>query len=89
MNDTERYPKIDSSVTTHTSDVKKKKFTDDDTTYGNPSKILLINWTLPMIFSSIYPCIAVGFANGRGTMHALQMIASEVIDMDTALQYTV
>ena len=42
-------PKSNPLVANHTSDGKKRKFTDTDTTNGNSPQKLLINQTLPII----------------------------------------
>ena len=71
--------KSDPLVATHTSDEKKGKFSDTDTTNVNYPQRLLINRTLPMIIPPIDPRIADGVTAGRGTEHARQTIASKVI----------
>ena len=70
-------------VATHTSDGKKRKVTDTDTTNGNSPQKLLINQTIPVITSLINLSIADGVASGRVTLHALQTIASKLIVTDT------
>ena len=69
--DVEIDPKIDLLVATRTSDRKKIKVTDIDTTNGNSPQNLLINLTLPIIIQPIDPRISDGVAAGRGTTRAL------------------
>ena len=83
-NDAEVNPKSDLLVYTHTSDGKKRKVTDTDTTNGNSSKKILINWTLSIIIPHIYPQIPDGVESGRGTTHACQTLTSKVIVTDAA-----
>ena len=82
--DAERDQKSDPLVATHTSDGKKRKVTDNDTTNVNYPPKLLINRTLSIITPSINPRIADGITAGRGTTHVLQEIASKVIVTDAA-----
>ena len=83
-NDAKSDPKSDPLVATHTSDGKKRKVTDTDTTNINYPQKLLINRTLLMIIPPIDPHIADGLASGRGTTHALQMPALNLIVTDAA-----
>ena len=71
-------------VDTHTSDGKKRKFTNNDTTNRNYPQKLLINRTLPIIIPPIDPHILDGVASGRGIMHARQTPTSKVIVTDMA-----
>ena len=82
--DAEGDPKSDPLVATHTSDGKKIKVTDTDTTNRNYPQKLLINWTLPMTIPPIDPRITDGFAAVIGTTHAHQTSALEVIVTDAA-----
>ena len=61
-NDADGDPKSDQVVATHTSDGKKRKVTDTDTTNGNSPQNLLINRTLPIIIMPIEPQITNGVA---------------------------
>ena len=83
-NDAERDPKSYPLVSTHTSDKKKRKVTDTDTTNESSQQKLLINWTLPMIIPTIDPRIADGVVDGRGTRHVCQTPASKLIVLDAA-----
>ena len=80
--DAEGDPKGDPLVATHTSEGKKIKVTDTDTTNGNSPQKLLINGTILVIILPISPCISDGVASGIGTTHARQTIALKVIIMD-------
>ena len=79
-NDTERDP----LVATHTSDRKKRKVTDNDTTNRKSPQKSLINRTLPMAIPLIDPRIPDGVAAGRWTTHAHQTPASKVTATDMA-----
>ena len=68
--DSESNPKIDPLVATNTSDGKKRKVTDTDTTNINSPQKLLINRTLPMIIPPTDLLIADGIAADRGNKHA-------------------
>ena len=87
-NDAEGDQKSDPLVATHTSDGKKRKVTDTDTTYRNYSHKLLINRTLPVIVAPIDPQIVDGDAAGRGTMLARQMPASKMIVTDATRAFS-
>ena len=80
--DAESNPKNDPLVATHTSDGKKRKVTDTDTTNRIFPQKLLINRTIPVIISPIDPPIADEVAASRGTLHARQKIASKEIVTD-------
>ena len=68
--DAEIDPKSDQLLATNTSDGKKRKVTDNDTTNRNSPQKLLINLTIPVITLPIDPPIADGFAASRGTLYA-------------------
>ena len=82
--ETERNPKSDPLVDTHTSDRKKRKVTDTGTTNGNHPQKILINRTLPITTPPIEPPIAYVAASDIGTTHARHTIASKVIVTDAA-----
>ena len=81
--DAEIDPKSDQLVATNTSDRKKRKVTDTDTTGRNSPHKLLINRLIPEIIPikipSINPPIADGVAASGETLHARQKITSEEI----------
>ena len=81
--ESESDPKRDPLVATHTSDGKKRKFTDNDTTNGNYPQKLLINRLIPVIILTIELTIADGVAAVRGTAHARHTIALKVIITNT------
>ena len=68
--DAEGNPKIDPKVDTHTSDGKKIKVTDTNTTNRNSQHKLFFKRNLRMIILTIDPQIAGGVAACRGTTHA-------------------
>ena len=84
----ERDPNSDPLVATHTSDVKKRKVTDTDTTNIKYPQTLLINRLIPeiipVIILPINPPIAYGVEASRGTLHAHEMITLKEIFMDAA-----
>ena len=82
--DAESDPKSDPLVATHTSDGKKRKITDTDTTNGNSPQKLLINRTIPVIIPPIEPPIADGVASSRETFYLRQMSDLKEIVTDTA-----
>ena len=82
-NDADSDPKSDPLVDTHTSDGKKRKVTNTDTTNGNSPKILLINRTFLVIISPIDPWLPGGIKTGRGTTHSCQTHALKVIVANT------
>ena len=86
--DAESDPKINQLVATHTSDVKKRKVTDNDTTNGNSQHLLSINRLIPKIIPVIIPKIDLlitdGVATSRETLHARQTITSKEIVTDVA-----
>ena len=82
--DAESDTNSDQLVATHTSDGKKRKFTDTDTNNGNSPQKFLINRTIPVIIPPIDPPIADGVAASRGTLHANHTIASKEIVTDAA-----
>ena len=82
--DAEGDQKSDQLVDTHTSDGKKRKVTDNDTTNVNPPQKLWINRTIPATLLLINPRITDGDVAGRGTTHVAQTPASKVIVVDTA-----
>ena len=63
-------PKSNQLVAACTSDGKKRKVADTDTTNGNSPQKLLINRTIPVIISLIDPPIADWVAASIGTFHA-------------------
>ena len=71
-------------LATHTSDGKKRKVADTDTTNGNSPQKLLINRTIPVIILPINPPIVDGVAASRGTTYERQTIFSNVIITDAA-----
>ena len=79
-NDAEIDPKSDQLVATHTSDGKKRKVTDADTTDGKFSKKSLINRIIPeiipVIILSVNPPITDGVAENGRNLHAHQIITS-------------
>ena len=83
-NDAEDEPKRNPLVDTHTSDGKKRKVTDTDTTNRNSPQKLLINRTIPTIIPPIDPWITDGVAAVRGTTHAHQTPTLKVIVPDAA-----
>ena len=83
-NNAESDPKSDQVVATHTSDRKKRKVTDADTTNGNYPHKLLINRTIPVIIPLIYPPIADGVVASIVTLHARQTISLKEIFTDVA-----
>ena len=82
--DAESDQKRDSLVATHTSDRKKRKVTDADTTNINSPQKILIKRTLPMIIPPIDPWVEDGVEAGRGTTYARQTLYLEVIIPDAA-----
>ena len=82
--DTESDPKIDPLVAPHTSDRKKRKVADTDTTNGNSPQTLLINRTIPVIILPINPPIVGRFPAGIMTVHVHQTIALKLIVTDVA-----
>ena len=83
-NDTEGDPKSDPKEATHTSDEKKGKDIDTDTTNRNYPQKILINRTILTITTPIDLRILDKVAAFRGTLYALQMPTSKVIIMDAA-----
>ena len=87
-NDPESDPNSNSLVATHTSDGKKRKVTDTDTTNGNCPHKLLINRIVPEINPVAIPPIDQTItedATGSGeTFHAGCTILSKEIVTDTA-----
>ena len=81
-NDAEINSKSDLLVATHTSDRKKRKVTNTDTTNKNSQQILWINQTLPIVMPPIDLMVSDGVAAGRGTNHARQTTDSKVIVAD-------
>ena len=86
--DAESDPKSDPLVATRTSDRKKRKFADTDTTKANYQQKLLINRTIPVIILPIDPPIVGGVAESIGTLHACQRIVSKKIGTDAACSGT-
>ena len=82
--DAESDSKGNQLVATHTSDGKKRKITDTDTTNGNSPQKLLINRTIPVIIPPIEPPIADGVASSRETFYLRQMSDLKEIVTDTA-----
>ena len=84
---TESDPNINSKVATHTSDQKKRKVTDTDTTNGNSPHKSLINWLIPEIIPVIIPQIdqtsVDGVAESGWNFHTRRTILSEENIMDT------
>ena len=84
--DAESDPKSDQLVATHTSDGKKGKVADTNTTNRNSSQTILIDWFIPelvpVIIPPIDPRIANGVVGSGGTLHARQTITSKEIIMD-------
>ena len=83
-NDAEGDPEIDPLIDSHTSDGKKRKVNDTNTTNRNYPQKLLINRTLPIIIPLIDLHIADGVAAGIGTTHAHQTSSSKMIVTDAA-----
>ena len=87
-NDVESDPKSDQVVVTHTSDGKKIKFTDTDTTNRNSPHKLLINRLIPDIIPVFIPPInqmtTDWVADSGGTFHAVSKILSKDIVTDAA-----
>ena len=81
-------PKSDPLVATHTSDGKKRKVTDTDTTNRNSPHKLLINRLIPDIIPDAIPPVdqtVAEDATGSGeTLHAHCMILSKEIVTDAA-----
>ena len=72
--DAEIDPNSDPKVATHTSDGKKRKVTDTDTTNRNYTQKLLIIQTIPVIVSPIYLPIVDKVAASRGNLHAVRVV---------------
>ena len=64
--DTKSNPKSDPLVSTHTSDSKKIKVTDTDTTSRNYPQKSLINRIIPVIILTINLLVAYEVADGKG-----------------------
>ena len=86
--DTERHPNRNPKVATHTSDGKKRKVTNDDTTNGNCTHKLSINRLTQEIISVVIPLIdqltADEVAASGGDLHARRTIISKDIITDAA-----
>ena len=86
--DAESIPNSNPKVSTHTSDVKKRKFTDTDTTDGNSPHKLLINRLIPEIIPATIPpidqMIAYDAVGSGETLHARCAILSKDIVLDAA-----
>ena len=86
--DAESNPKSNQVVATHTSDGKKRKFADADTTNRNSAHKLLIKRIIPeivpVIMAPIGPTNRDGVASSGGTLHAHCTIISKDIVADAA-----
>ena len=86
--DTESNPNSDSKVATHTSDRKKRKVTDTDTTNRNSPQKLLINRLIPEIIKVTIPpidqTVAEDAAGNVETLHALRTAPSKEVVTDTS-----
>ena len=84
--DTESGSNSNLKLTTHTSDGKKRKVTDNDTTNRNSPHKLLINWIIPEIIPVTIPPIdqtVMEDAAGIGaTLHVRRTILSTEITTD-------
>ena len=80
--DAESDQKSDQLVATHTSDRKKIKITDTNTTNINCLQKILINQTIPFIIPPTDPPITNGVAASRVILHACQTIESKDIVTD-------
>ena len=81
-NDAEGDPTSDPKSDTHTSDGKKRKVTD--TSNVNLQHKLLINRTLPIITTTIYPQIPDSIATCVGTPHACVAPPTKPVIADAA-----
>ena len=82
--DAEGNPNSDPLEATHTSDRKKRKVTDNDTTNRKSPQKSVIYRTLPRAIPLIDPRIPDGVAAGRWNTHAHQTPASKVTATDMA-----
>ena len=79
----ENNPKSDSFVDTHTSDGKKGKITDNDTTKGNYPHKLLTNREIPEIIQGVIPLVIQTTTDGVATsgraLHAVHAVLHKEI----------
>ena len=76
-------PESDPLVDTHTSDGKKRKITDTDTTKGNSPHKLLTNREIPAIIQGVIPPVKQTTADGVATsgrvLHAVRAVLHKEI----------
>ena len=82
--DAESDPYRDSKLATHTSDGKKIKVSDTDTTNINSPHKLLIKQLIPVSIPSIDQTIAEDATESEETLHAHHTILSKEIVTDTS-----